>query len=148
MKSNLIKTLFLFIITLITTGLLVFCLVSNWWIKINDANLENIQKKYQQEYSLFSENVGPIEKTTLHLKERKNFENQVPKSPTVTVPSVKITTTSTTSTTVSFDKTTGDDYDYGNYDEYDSFAEEKQKKKFKRSESQGKVLSHLFILCK
>jgi hypothetical protein len=134
MARNLIKTLFLLMITLITTGLLVFCLASNWWIKINEASLEQVQAKHQREYSAFSDNLRLDEKMTSVLKESK----QTLTSTTTAAPAT--ISASSTTPAVSKAKTTTDDYDYGTYDDtYDNnFSDaDKEKKRLKRSESRG-----------
>jgi len=150
MARNLIKTLFLLVITLITTGLLVFCLASNWWIKINEASLEQVQAKHQREYSAFSDNLRSDEKMTSVLKESK----QILTSTTTAAPAT--TSASSTTPAVSKTKTTTDDYDYGTYDDtYDNnFSDaDKEKKRLKRSDSRGILFfqyqtcsEHFFII--
>lgn len=126
MARNLIKTIFLLIITLITIGLLITSLVSHWWIRVNDQNLAEVQVKYQQAYSKFSDapriNSGPS--TLLKADEKSD--------PT------------TTTTTTHIPTTTTEIYDYENY-EYGNDYSASDNKKFKRSDTQT-VVDYVYIM--
>lgn len=54
-SKNLIKNLFLLLVTLISIGLLTFCLASNCWLKINETKLKATQSDFESAYLAFNE---------------------------------------------------------------------------------------------
>ncbi len=54
MARNLIKSIFLLVLSLVTVGLLSFCLISDMWIKINTVTVEQVRQKFENDYLIFT----------------------------------------------------------------------------------------------
>ena len=68
-SKNLLKSLFLLVVTLISIGLLTFCLVSDWWLKVNEAKLKATQNEFERAYLAFNQqNPSVLGKADIQVK--------------------------------------------------------------------------------
>ena len=174
-SKHLFKSLFLLAITLVSIGLLTVCLVSEWWIRVDQARLEAVDRQYREEYARYRSEVEIVEKSGLS-NDVSQFMPDIGApdehvwGDAVSVTSAARTTTAatTTTTTAAFTRRTttmaademvttstvatstskADDYgvyDYSSYD--DPFSEDKitGHKKIKRQTPKGEWFLSAFF---
>lgn len=158
-SPHLFKSLFLLSITLISIGLLSVCLVSDWWIQVDEARLLAVEQQYQAEYVRYKSTTDELEQSSQVGNFDLEVKQFVPPSPSLQdnehgwddVPDMPVaeaaTTTeamATTTANVATATTTSSEYgDYGLYDYNgydDPFSEDKDghKKIKRRSAPKGK----------
>lgn len=154
-SQHLFKSLFLLAITLISIGLLTVCLVSDWWIQVDQARLQAVEQQYQAEYVRYKSTMDE------QSSEVGNFDQEVkqfvPPSPsldsgldnqrwddvkpeTTTEGTTRAAPTTTMTTTTS-------EYEYGLYDYagYDDPFSEDNHKKIKRR-SAPRVVDYVYVM--
>ena len=101
--------------SLLTLGLLGFSLFSDYWIKIKDVQLEQVQFKYENNFNIF--NGGGVARLSGGAAEKGNGSSVVLMTTTTSTPrpvtrqrSTSTTTTSTTTTTTTVRSTTQAEY--------------------------------------
>lgn len=141
-SRNLFKSLFLLIITLVTIGLLTFCLVSDWWIQVNEKKLEEIQLKFENDYTRFN---GQQQATNLNEFEPNIY---VPDDDVFTPKDNQVFTTSTTTTTTTTttqETTTMNLYDYGQYDYSESGYDYSESANSYKNKRNAKVVDYVYV---
>lgn len=153
-SPHLFKSLFLLSITLISIGLLSVCLVSDWWIQVDQARLLAVEQQYQAEYVRYKSTTDELEQNSQVGNYDQEVKKIVPPSPsldynddvsdmttaeaTTTTEAMVTTTASMMTTTTSGEYGDYGMYDYNGYD--DPFSEDKDghKKIKRRSAPKGK----------
>lgn len=139
--ANLYKSIFLLIITLTTIGLLTFCLVSDWWIRVDSNRLKTVQSHYQKEYDIFNGN-EVIDQAETRLNKDVYDTN---KADDQLLSELEEITTSTTTTTLA-ETTTVPGYDYNmDYGPYDYQYEDPFSKDTKKSKRHTKVVDYVYV---
>lgn len=139
-NQNLFKTIFLILVTLTTIGLLSFCLISGWWIKIDEKKLQETWIRYQEDYATF--NGG--------LKQGVNEKSRNKEDLTTTTLKSITTTSIANSTSVNLLDTNYDyaNYDYSNYDTnyLDSDTPKTDSDSLKPSKRDTKQVDYVYIV--
>lgn len=136
-SRNLFKSLFLLAITLITIGLLSFCLVSDWWIKINQAKLEAIQTEYT---SFYKNNFNDGDHETKLDENAYDIKDDVFLEPKNSF-NLYSSTSAPEVTTISNEFT----YDYGPYDDYMSYEDPFDETNANKNKRSAKVVEYVYV---
>ena len=96
MARHIVKTTFLLISCLITAGLLSFMLISDTWISINIQKLDLIEKKFENEFQIFTGQKKLEEITQPSVLSNFKSNKIIKTTPQTTVITVKSTTSAAT----------------------------------------------------
>lgn len=115
MGRNTGKVVLLTIPCMVTLGLLIYCLISQQWVEVDEQRLSSITETFEREFDAYenrtstrwsssSSRVGPLVS--------KSSSNERTTSPTTTTTTTETTTTTPTTTTVASTAGTAADPDY------------------------------------